>query len=297
MTLNALIARKNLPDFLNDPLLDKLIDLALLEDLGGKGDITTDSVIPETSYCRAAITSKSAGILAGLLIAEKVYFKIDRSVEIESLKKDGDKVRPGDGIAVVSGSVRSVLAGERTVLNFVQHLSGVTTLTRKYVDAIAGTGAGIFDTRKTIPGMRAAEKYAVAVGGGRNHRAGLYDQVLIKDNHLKAAAGVGEAVKAAKKRGFTPVEIEVETLDQLREALEAGADIVMLDNMEVGTIREAVALTADRALLEASGGVDLSTVRQIAETGVDRISVGSITSSALSLDLALDIIETRGEPF
>lgn len=289
--------RKNLPDFLNDPLLDKLIDLALAEDLGEEGDITSDSVVSGTSYCLASITSKSAGILAGLLITEKVYGKIDGSVKIKFLKKDGDKIKPGEEIAVVSGSTWSVLAGERTVLNFIQHLSGVATLTRKYVDAVSGTNAEIFDTRKTTPGMRAAEKYAVSLGGGRNHRFGLYDQILIKDNHLKAAAGVKEAVRAAKKRGFKPVEVEAETLDQLSEALEGGADIILLDNMDLDTIGRAVRIAAGSATLESSGGIDLSTVRRIAETGVDRISVGAVTSNAEPLDLALDISETRGEPY
>ena len=276
-----------------------LIAAALEEDLGSGGDVTSRALIPAEQTGTVAIVAREPGILAGVVAARMVFEEVDRSVAFAPLARDGDRLAAGQTVAEVSGKLQSLLAGERTCLNFLTHLSGVATLTRRYVDAAAGTTAGIYDTRKTLPGWRALEKYAVRAGGGHNHRRGLNDMVLIKDNHLagwRAAASdrsVAAAVHTARARA-TPgimVEVEVDTLEQLADALAGRPDIVLLDNMTPAQLQEAVALRNTRTPeieLEASGGVSLATVAAIAATGVERISVGALTHSAPALDLAFD---------
>jgi nicotinate-nucleotide pyrophosphorylase (carboxylating) len=276
----------------------RLIQLALEEDLGTGGDITSRVLIPAAAHGAVQIVSRRAGVVAGLPIAALVFEQVDPRVAWEVHVEDGTAVQPGEVIADLSGPVRSLLTGERTALNFLTHLSGIASLTRQFVDAVAGTPAIILDTRKTLPGYRRLQKYAVRCGGGHNHRLGLFDAVLIKDNHLAAwssdpAHTLADAIRVARSRvpSDVTVEIEVDSLAQFREALPAGPDIVLLDNMPPPQMREAVALRnqlAPGVLLEASGGVTLPTVRSIAETGVERISVGTLTHSAPALDLAFD---------
>lgn len=271
-----------------------LITLALAEDLGESGDVTSLATIPAETTGRAAFVARKPGVVAGLPLITAVASAVDSGLVIERLVTDGTAITPGKRLAMISGPLRALLTAERTALNFVQRLSGVATLTRRYVDAVAGTSACVLDTRKTTPGWRMLEKYAVRMGGGTNHRVGLYDGVLIKDNHL---AGLGDkairrAVEAA--RAFAPhlpVEVEVDTLEQLDEALTVRSDIVLLDNMPADVIRWAVArrdAVSPKTLLEASGGVTLESIRSLAEAGVDRISVGAITHSAPALDIGLD---------
>jgi nicotinate-nucleotide pyrophosphorylase (carboxylating) len=275
----------------------RLIELALVEDLGPTGDRTSLATIPATAVAAAAFVARSAGVVAGLPVAAMVCRAVDPTLVFAELVADGTAVERGTRIATVAGPLRSILAAERTALNFLQRLSGVATLTRKFVDAAAGSRAKILDTRKTTPGWRRLEKYAVRSGGGTNHRMGLNDGILIKDNHLAGLGGdLRKAVEAA--RGFPgnaglPVEVEVDTLEQLEVALAVRADIVLLDNMTTDQQRAAVArrdAVAPGVLLEASGGVALATVRDIAATGVDRISVGALTHSAPALDIALDYL-------
>jgi nicotinate-nucleotide pyrophosphorylase (carboxylating) len=260
------------------------VDRWLAEDVGD-GDLTGTAVIDEDAVCTARLLVKEAGVVCGLDVAAEVFDRL--GVKLEALAADGDMVEPGP-VGSLEGSARGVLAGERLALNLIGRLSGIATFTRRFVDAVAGTGTVILDTRKTTPGLRALEKHAVACGGGRNHRLGLYDGILIKDNHLRVAGSLGEAVGRAKQTG-APVEVECDTLAQVREALAAGADSILLDNMTVPELREAVELTAGRARLEASGGVTLETVRALAETGVDFISVGALTHSARALDVSLEV--------
>jgi nicotinate-nucleotide pyrophosphorylase (carboxylating) len=268
----------------------EVVGRALSEDLGPTGDITSDSVIPKDSTSRGVFVARGAGVVAGLDVAAYVFGALDHTVLFDPLLEDGDRVAPGGHIAVVSGASRSVLSGERTALNLLGRMSGVATATAGLVDAVAGTDARISDTRKTMPGLRALDKYAVRVGGGMNHRFGLYDAVLIKDNHLAAVPDIATAVKAARA-AVSPgvmIEVEVTTLDQLEELLETDADRVLLDNMGPEMLRQAVEMVAGRMTTEASGGVTMENVRLIAETGVDIISVGWITHSAPQLDIALD---------
>jgi nicotinate-nucleotide pyrophosphorylase (carboxylating) len=260
----------------------------LSEDVG-EGDLTTEHVVPAGASCEAAILVKEQGVVCGLDVADAIFRELDRDVRFERLVAEGDAVEEGARIAHLSGPARPILTGERTALNVLGRLSGIATLTRRFVDAVAGTGAEILDTRKTTPGLRALEKQAVACGGGRNHRFGLYDGILIKDNHVAVAGSIRAAVERAGKAGV-PVQVEVETLDGLREALDAGADSILLDNMSPELLQEAVAVTGGRATLEASGGVTLDTVRAIAETGVDFISIGALTHSARSLDVSLEVL-------
>lgn len=269
-----------------------MIELALAEDLLG-GDVTTNATVPAEAQAQATLLAKAPGVISGLDVAREVFAQVDPTLEFVPLVTDGDTVTAMTLIARVSGNARGILAGERLALNLLQRLSGVATATARFVAEVAGTTARVVDTRKTTPGLRVLEKAAVRHGGGHNHRFGLGDGVLIKDNHLAAVGGahrVRDAVHAA--RAAAPhtlrIEVEVATLAELAEALDAGADIVMLDNMSVPEMREAVALTQGRALLEASGGVTLATVRDIAETGVDLISVGALTHSAPALDISLD---------
>jgi nicotinate-nucleotide pyrophosphorylase (carboxylating) len=258
----------------------------LAEDLGS-GDTTTDSIVSEEATCTANLLVKERGVVCGLGTAESVFRELDAAIRFESLARDGDYVEPGP-VARIEGSARAILTAERTALNLLGRMSGIATLTRRYVDAVEGTRAVILDTRKTTPGLRALEKEAVRAGGGRNHRLGLDDGVLVKDNHLLFTASIAEAVEKARATGL-PVEVECDTLDQARAAVEAGADRILLDNMSPAELREAVTLVGGRAETEASGGVTLETVRPIAETGVDFISVGALTHSAGSLDVSLEV--------
>jgi nicotinate-nucleotide pyrophosphorylase (carboxylating) len=251
----------------------------------GEGDATSVAVIDEAATCTAPMLMKETATIAGLGVAAEIFQRLGATVEPRAA--DGDSMKPGV-IAVVEGPARGVLAGERLALNVVGRLSGIATLTRRYVDAVAGTSAVILDTRKTTPGLRALEKHAVVAGGGRNHRFGLFDGILIKDNHLRVAGSLATAVARAKATGL-PVEVECDTLEQVREALAAGAERLLLDNMPVARLREAVAVTRGRARLEASGGITLANVRAVAETGVDFISVGALTHSARSVDVSLEV--------
>jgi nicotinate-nucleotide pyrophosphorylase (carboxylating) len=267
--------------------MQELIDRALAEDIGA-GDLTTDALVPAGALARAQIQQKAPGVISGLHAAESVFRRVDPDLRWHGHAAEGEW-RDGDLVAEVEGATASILRGERVALNFLGRLSGVATLTARYVRAIEGTGARILDTRKTTPGLRALEKAAIVAGGGVNHRFGLFDAILAKENHIAAAGGVAEATRlalAAAPAGAL-VEIECETLDEVREAVEAGAPRVLLDNITVEEMREAVAIAAGRTELEASGNVSLDTVRAIAETGVDFISVGALTHSAPALDLSL----------
>lgn len=275
---------------LPDLLIEPIVRAALAEDLGRAGDLTAQACIDADARLEATFGARQAGVVSGLACARLAILALDPSARFEALSQDGDLVAPGAVLAKVSANARALLSAERTALNLMGRLSGVATLTRAYVDAVAGTSARIVDTRKTTPGLRALEKYAVRCGGGVNHRFGLDDAILIKDNHVAACGGVGEAVRRARAAAghLTKVEVEVDSLVQLAEALEAGPDVIMLDNFALEDLRRAVALTAGRVQLEASGGVNLATVRAIAETGVQVISVGALTHSAPVLDIGLD---------
>lgn len=281
-----------LPTLQIDRRVEQLIEFALAEDLAERGDVTSNLLVPETETTRAKIIAKAPGTIAGVAIAKRVFCTVDTRLQFEDRGNDGGKVRPGDEVLVISGLSRSILTAERTALNFLQRLSGIATLTAQFVERIAGTRAKILDTRKTTPGLRVLEKYAVRVGGGHNHRLGLFDMILIKENHLAAAGGITKAVeqiRAELKVKKLPLAVEVETrnLDEVKEALALKVDRIMLDNMPLPQIREAVKLASGRVELEVSGGVTLATVRAIAETGVDYISVGALTHSAPALDLSL----------
>jgi nicotinate-nucleotide pyrophosphorylase (carboxylating) len=272
-------------------LVEDAVRAALAEDLGRAGDVTTLAIIPARAKACAAIVARDAGVVAGLGAARAAFALTDPEILFEAQATDGALVEPGSPIARVSGPARAILSAERVALNFLGRLSGVATLTARYVSAVAGTSARICDTRKTTPLLRAFEKYAVRCGGGVNHRFGLDDAVLIKDNHLAVAGGVIPALRAAKANvgHLVKLEIEVDTLDQLREVLDEGADAVLLDNMTLDDLRRAVALIGGRMICEASGGVTLSSVAEIAKTGVDLISVGALTHSAPAFDLGLDM--------
>lgn len=276
---------------LPEPLIASAIATALAEDLGLAGDITTDAVIPPAARATGVFAVRKPGVIAGLDVAAAAFRHLDPAVSFEMLVPDGERVEVGAKVARVSGSARALLTAERVALNFVGRMSGIATLTRRYVDAVAGTRAAIVDTRKTTPGLRTLEKYAVRAGGGMNHRIGLFDAVLIKDNHIAVAGGVGAAIAAARARAghMVKIEVEVDTLDQLAAALEHRIDAVLLDNMTPNQLAEAVRIVDGRAITEASGGVNLETVRAIAEAGVDLISVGALTHSAPVLDIGLDI--------
>ena len=281
------------PLALLDSSTSRLLDLALAEDIGG-GDITSALTVSAGRRAQGTILAKAPGVISGLEVAGEVFRRVDPATSFTSLVADGDTVVPMTPIAAIEGSARSLLAAERVALNLLQRLSGVATITARYVAAVRGTRARIVDTRKTTPGLRSLEKAAVRHGGGHNHRFGLTDGVLIKDNHLAAIGGTNRVTSAVSlARQGAPhtlrVEIEVTTLDELAQALEAGADSVLLDNMDVAALQEAVTLADGRALLEASGGVTLETVAAIAATGVDLISVGALTHSAPALDISLDL--------
>ena len=274
-------------------VIEPVVRAALLEDLAHGNDLTTDSIVPEDANGRAAVVSRAPGVLAGLdaaLLALELL--APGSVRVNRLREDGERIERGETIVELDGRARTLLTGERTVLNLLCRLSGIATTTRSLVDTVAGTRAHITDTRKTTPGLRALEKYAVRCGGGSNHRFGLDDAVLIKDNHLALAGSIHEAVLRARALAghMVKMEVEVDTLEQLREALEEPIDAVLLDNMDPGTLTEAVRIAHGRVITEASGGIRPETVRAVAESGVDLISVGYLTHSAPALDLGLDII-------
>jgi nicotinate-nucleotide pyrophosphorylase (carboxylating) len=267
-----------------------IVSRALGEDIGS-GDLTTHLLFPKAVKAEAAIRVKQEAILAGLSVAEAVFRKVDPKLKFKPLARDGDRVDPGTIVALVKGDGRSLLKGERVALNFLQRLSGIATLTARFVEAVQGTGTTILDTRKTTPGLRMLEKYAVRMGGGRNHRMNLSDGILIKDNHLALAGNLKAAVQRARKkapRGFK-VEVETTNLTEAEEALVAKADIILLDNMTIPQLKEAVLLISGQALTEASGGVNLNNVREIAATGVDFISIGALTHSAPAVDISMDI--------
>jgi len=271
--------------------LDDFLRSALGEDLGRAGDLTTNAIIAAEQTGSADIVAREAGTVSGLSAAGRVFKLLDAAIDVENWVTDGDTVGGGTRLATVSGLLRTILTGERTALNVLGRLCGVATATRRYVGLVAGTGATIVDTRKTTPGMRALEKAAVRHGGGKNHRFGLDDAILIKDNHVAAARGIVPAIAAARAYAghLVTIEVEVDSLEQLDEALSAGAHIVLLDNFTPEALVEGVRRARGRALLEASGGVNAGTVRAIAESGVDLISVGALTHSAVTLDVALDI--------
>ena len=275
---------------LPDLLIDPVVRAALAEDLGRAGDITALACIDADARLEATFGARKAGTIAGLACARLAILAMDPEAKFKARVNDGDTVKAGAVLAKVSANARALLSAERTALNLLGRLSGVATLTRSYVDAVAGTNTRITDTRKTTPGLRALEKYAVRCGGALNHRFGLDDAILIKDNHIAACGGVGEAIRRARAFAghLVRVECEVDSLKQLAEALDAGPDVVMLDNFSLKNLRVAVGMTAGRVVLEASGGVTLDTVREIAETGVDVISVGALTHSASVLDIGLD---------
>lgn len=267
------------------------VSLALAEDLGRAGDITSQSVIPENARAKASIVSREQGVLAGLDLAMEAFSQNDSAASFSNAVADGTNITPGDTVLTIETNARSLLAGERVALNFVSHLSGIASHTAAFVAAISGTNARITCTRKTTPGLRALEKYAVRTGGGYNHRFGLDDAILIKDNHIAVAGSVTAALKAAKENAghMVTIEIEIDTLAQLDEALQEGTDVVLLDNMTPDMLREAVAKVNGQATTEASGRVSLETVADIAQTGVDYISVGKITHSSPTMDFGLDM--------
>jgi nicotinate-nucleotide pyrophosphorylase (carboxylating) len=272
-------------------LISEYIQRALDEDIGA-GDVTTDTIVPADARLRGRIVAKQDGVVAGLNVAKAVFFALDQRVNFVANMQDGTKATRGALLANVDGPARALLTGERTALNFLGRMSGIATLTRKFVDAVAGTDAVILDTRKTAPGLRSTDKLAVRFGGGQNHRTGLFDMVLIKDNHIDFAGSITQAVRRVRA-SETKLEIEVETrtLDDVREALALGVQRILLDNMSTATMREAVAICDGRAKLEASGNVTLDNVLEVAETGVDYISVGALTHSAAVFDVSLEFVD------
>ncbi len=271
-------------------LITATVSAALAEDLGLAGDLTTNAVIEPHWTATASINSRDHGTVSGITVARAAFLHLDQSVEISDAASDGDRVKPGDTIMTVAGNARAILSAERTALNFLGRMSGIASLTRRYVDTVSGTNATIVDTRKTTPGLRALEKYAVRCGGGMNHRVGLFDAVLIKDNHIAIAGGIAEAIAAAKRHvgHMVKIEVEVDTLEQLDKALANPVDAVLLDNMPPDVLQQAVSMCAGKITTEASGGINLDTVRAVAEAGVDLISVGALTHSVTVMDFGLD---------
>jgi nicotinate-nucleotide pyrophosphorylase (carboxylating) len=277
---------------LPEEVVRAIVSRALAEDVG-PGDVTSEATVAAEAQCRAEIVAREPGVIAGVQVAGAVFAALDRRIAFEALVAEGAQVEAGAALARLRGPARAVLAGERTALNFLQRMSGIATLTRRYVEAVAGTGARILDTRKTAPGLRALDKYAVRAGGGHNHRFGLFDGVLIKDNHIRAAGGIERAVRRAREAAhhLPKVEVETQTRAQVEEALAAGADVIMLDNMSAEEVAQAVKLIAGRCEVEVSGRVTLATVRTLAECGVDYLSIGALTHSAPALDLALEFAD------
>ena len=275
------------------PEVHAVLELALREDIGS-GDVTTESIVSEDAVLTGEMRAKGTGVISGIGLCGAVFRKLDSDCEWKEMVCDGDRVSPGDTLARVSGGSRAILSAERTALNVLQKMSGISTLTSLFVEAVAGSAVKIKDTRKTLPGLRWISKYAVAAGGGYNHRAGLYDGVLIKDNHIKAAGSIAAAVERARQRvgeDFS-IEVETKTMEQVEEAVSCGADVIMLDNMDIRGIRKAVRLIDRRTLVEASGGITLENVKKIARSGVDFISVGTLTHSAPCLDISFDVLES-----
>ena len=272
-------------------LIDKIIEQALLEDIG-TGDITTESIIPSNLKAKGIIKTSEEGVVAGLDIVFLVFKKLDSEICFQSKIKDGNKILPGEILAQITSPARTILQGERVALNFLQRMSGIATITSKFCQEVKDFPVRIVDTRKTTPGLRILEKYAVRMGGGYNHRFGLYDAVLIKDNHIAVAGGIKSAVNSIRKQisHTAKIEVEVENLSQLQEALKVQVDIIMLDNMDLDTMKEAVKMAKGKTIIEASGGIVLEKVRKIAQTGVDLISVGALTHSVKSLDISMEII-------
>lgn len=272
-------------------LIDKIIEQALLEDIG-TGDITTESIIPSNLKAKGIIKTSEEGVVAGLDIVFLVFKKLDSEICFQSKIKDGNKILPGEILGEITGPARTILKGERVALNFLQRMSGIATITSKFYHEVKDFPVRIIDTRKTTPGLRILEKYAVRMGGGHNHRFGLYDAVLIKDNHIAVAGGIKSAVNSVRKQisHTVKIEVEVENLSQLQEALKVQVNIIMLDNMDLETMKEAVKLVKGKALIEASGGITLEKVKEIAQTGVDLISVGALTHSVKALDISMEII-------
>jgi nicotinate-nucleotide pyrophosphorylase (carboxylating) len=279
---------------MNGLVLEELIKRCLSEDIGN-GDVTTESIVPREAVTSAVIHAKQPGVVAGIFVAAAVFAQLHPEIQFVAKVCDGDKVAKGTVLAEIHGPAREILTGERLALNFLQRLSGIATVTAKLVNKTAGYPVRVVDTRKTTPGLRMLEKYAVTAGGGYNHRTGLYDGVLIKDNHIKVAGGIAQAIAAARKHAphMVKIEVEVEDMEGVKAALAAKADVIMLDNMGVEAMRRAVEFIAGKALVEASGGVDEQTIAAIAATGVDLISVGALTHSAPALDISLDIGEIK----
>ncbi|MEF9437411.1 MAG: carboxylating nicotinate-nucleotide diphosphorylase [Candidatus Mariimomonas ferrooxydans] len=276
------------------PEIDSILKQALLEDVG-KGDITTGAIVPGSHKSKAHLIARENFILAGLPFAEQIFRLVCPTLRFKANKKDGDLVKEGSVIAKITGSTRGLLTGERTSLNFMQRLSGISTLTRRFLDQIEGLPVKILDTRKTTPGLRLFEKYAVRVGGGHNHRFGLFDGILIKDNHIKAVGSIKKAVRLVRENaGHIPeVEVEVENIREVRRVLASDADIIMLDNMPLKDIKRAVIIIRRQnpgVVIEASGNIKLENIRAVAETGVDRISIGALTHSAVAVDISMDVI-------
>lgn len=267
----------------------EMIDRGLKEDIG-TGDLST-GILPKDLTGVAKLYAKQKGVVAGLWLVEQVFQRVNPLIQVHMLLKDGDEVNVGGVVLELNGPLSSILQGERTALNFLQHLSGIATATKRAVDQVAGLSVSIVDTRKTLPGWRTLQKYAVRVGGGRNHRFGLYDAVMLKDNHLAAMGGLTEAVQRVKAQvgHMTKIEVECETFDQVQEAITCGVDVIMLDNMDLEEMREAVQYIAKRAIVEASGGMGEERLREVAETGVDLISIGALTHSVQALDFSLDL--------
>ena len=280
---------KELPADLRETV-EKAVTCALAEDVG-QGDVTSLWTIPAQAQTEGRFLSKAEGIVAGWAVVRAVFAALDPELTCEATVQDGQSIHRGQILGRVQGSARSILTTERTALNFLQRLCGIATLTRKFVDAVAGTGVEIADTRKTTPGIRSLDRAAVRAGGGKNHRTALYDGILIKDNHIRLVGSIRAAVQAARSKAHSLFKVEIETtnLDQVREALAAGADIIMLDNMSLEMMGEAVQIIGDRALIEASGGIELDEVAEVAAAGVDIISVGTLTHSAPSLDISLEL--------
>ena len=292
--LNPVLAGRLTAAGIDPDSVRSFVTAALAEDLAGGIDVTTAATVPARERGRGELVARTPGVVAGLPMAEAVFWLLSTEVECVPLAADGDRVAAGQSLLTVSGPVSPILTAERTALNLLCHLSGIATLTRRWVDAVAGTGAVIRDTRKTLPGLRALEKYAVRCGGGVNHRMSLSDAALIKDNHVAAAGSVGAAFAAVRARApGLPLEVECDTLEQVAEALAAGADLILLDNFDVPDLARAVRLTSGRALLEASGGLALAGARAVAETGVDFLAVGALTHSAPALDIGLDLVQAR----
>ncbi len=275
----------------NAPQLQRLITRALVEDIG-KEDITTEALFPENCpQGTGRIIAKQPLVIAGLEVAERIFLSLDPELSFHREHEDGKETTPGTVIASVSGRVSPILTGERTALNLLQHLSGIATMTRQFVEKVANASVKVMDTRKTFPGLRVLEKYAVAMGGGTNHRLGLFDAILIKDNHIQAVGGISEAVKKVREKyqGKIPVEIEARNIEEVEEALASGAEVILLDNMSPSLVEKVVSLVKGRAILEVSGGVNLENVAAFAPLGIDRISIGALTHSAPAADISLDL--------